>query len=190
MNQLPCDDQTAALLASVRGGDESAFAVLLDSYAPLLNSLSSSLGASSEAQDELMQEARFALYRAALSYREGGVTFGLYAKICVRNALVSRLRKAEREVALCSLDHLSDSLMPQDGGDALDSLLRDESFRELCSRIAELLSPYERRVFVLYASGLSLKEVAHELGKAQKSVRNALDRCLSKLRHTEWRAPR
>ena len=81
MNQLPSEDHQAALIASVRRGDETAFAALLDRYAPLLQSLVFAFDSLSVDGDELMQEARFALYRAAISYREGGVTFGLYAKI-------------------------------------------------------------------------------------------------------------
>ncbi len=189
MNHLPSEDCPAALIASVRRGDETAFAALLDRYAPLLQSLVSAFDLASIGSDELMQEARFALYRAAVSYRAGGVTFGLYAKICIRNQLVSRLRREGREKPLLSLDRFGLELVSDTVGDALDLLLSDESFRELCEKIARILSPYENRVFRLYASGLSVAEIAAELGETLKSVRNALDRCLSKLRRTEWQIP-
>ena len=189
MNQLPSEDHQAALIASVRRGDETAFAALLDRYAPLLQSLVFAFDSLSVDGDELMQEARFALYRAAISYREGGVTFGLYAKICVRNQLVSRLRREQREKKHFSLDAMPLEPPSDADVDALDFLLRDESFRELCSQIARVLSPYEYRVFELYASGLSVAEIAPELGKTVKSVQNALGRCLSKLRGTQWQIP-
>ena len=186
MNQLPSEDCLAALTASVQRGDEAAFAQLLDRYAPLLQSLVSVFETPSIDADELMQEARFALYRAALSYREGGVTFGLYAKICVRNQLVSRLRREMREKRVCSLDRVAHELVSDESVDALDFLLSDESFRLMRERIARILSPYENRVFELYASGLSVAEISVRLGGKVKSVRNALDRCLSKLRRAEW----
>jgi RNA polymerase sporulation-specific sigma factor len=189
MNQLPSEDRLVALIASVRMGDEAAFAVLLDRYAPLLQSLVSAFDSLLIGADELMQEARFALYRAAISYREGGVTFGLYAKICVRNQLVSRLRREQKEKRHFSLDALPRELPSDSDVDALDFLLRDESFCELCRQIARVLSPYEYRVFELYASGLSVAEIASELEKPRKSVQNALVRCLSKLRRAEWQIP-
>jgi RNA polymerase sigma factor (sigma-70 family) len=189
MNHLPSEDCPTAMIASVRRGDEAAFAALLDRYAPLLQSLVSAFESSTVGADELMQEARFALYRAAISYREGGVTFGLYAKICVRNQLVSRLRREQRERPLLSLDRFGHELASDTAVDALDFLLSDESFRELCEQISRILSPYENRVFGLYASGLSVAEIASELGESGKSVRNALDRCLSKLRRCEWQIP-
>ena len=189
MNHLPRDEYSAALLASVRRGDETAFAALLDRYAPLLQSLVSAFDEPSIGSDELMQEARFAFYRAAVSYREGGVTFGLFAKICVRNHLVSRLRRSKREKTAFSFEQLCRDLPSDDADDALDFLLSDESFRELCEQIARILSPYENRVFQLYARGLSVAEIASELGGTVKSVRNALDRSLAKLRRTEWRLP-
>lgn len=189
MNHLPSEDCITALIASVRCGDETAFAELLDRYLPLLQSLASAFDSSRVGFDELLQEARFALYRAAISYREGGVTFGLYAKICVRNQLVSRLRREQKEKDVLSLDRFASELANEASDNALDFLLSDESFRELCEQISRILSPYENRVFGRYASGLSVAEIAGELGQTEKSVRNALDRCLSKLRRSEWQIP-
>ncbi len=189
MNHLPSDDYPAALIASVRRGDEEAFAVLLDRYAPLLQSLVSAFDSPSIGFDELMQEARFALYCAAIDYRDGGVTFGLYAKICIRNRLVSRLRREQKERRVFSLERFRRELPSDDAADALDFLLSDESFRMLCEEIARILSPYENRVFRLYASGLSVAEIASELGVAGKSVRNALDRSFVKLRRGDWQIP-
>ena len=49
-------------------------------------------------EEDLRQCAALALFKAAQTYDEGKkVSFGLYAKICVNNALISTLRKYKTE---------------------------------------------------------------------------------------------
>ena len=45
-----------------------------------------------------------------------------------------------------------------------------------------MLSPYEKKVFELYVAGMSVKEIAHELGKSEKSSANAVFRIKSKIK--------
>ncbi len=185
MNRNRRSEHPAHLVAAVREGDEAAFAALLDLYAPLLTSLVSTFRLDGQMRaEELMQEARYALYRAALSYREGGVTFGLYAKICVRNALIAGSRRSRREERPCSLDDpaLDRGAIGEESGDALDALIHAEALEELWRRAARVLSSYEWRVFSAYAAGSSVEEIAFAIGRDAKSVRNALDRALAKLR--------
>ena len=86
------------ILDKFQAGDEGAFELLLGEYRPLVESqVKSAVRKSPELSaeyDELMQEAGMALYAAAKKYRKSAeVTFGLYAKICVRNRIVSFVRK-------------------------------------------------------------------------------------------------
>ena len=85
-------------IAAVKNGDRAAFEELLVSYEPMILSEVTKLllkaSDFSDEAEELRQEGRLALYDAAIGYKENGeVTFGLYAKICVHNRLVSYLRK-------------------------------------------------------------------------------------------------
>ena len=186
MNQNRQSEHPAHLIAAVREGDEVAFAALLELYAPLLAALVSAFRSDGRMREELMQEARYALYRAALSYREGGVTFGLYAKICVRNALIAGKRRSGREEPPCSLDDpaLELGAIGAESGDVLDALIHAEALEALWKRATRVQSPYEWRVFSAYAAGSSVEEIAAMLGRDAKSVRNALSRALAKLRDT------
>ena len=178
-------EHPAPLIAAVRSGDEKAFSLLLEQYAPLLSSLVSIYSVGGVSPEEMMQEARFALYRATLSYREGGVTFGLFAKICVRNALIAlgrRVRRAELPRLFSELSSVQEQLGADVGEDALDALIHREALEELYGLAVRVLSPYEARVFRLYAGGSLIEEIAAGLSREVKSVRNALDRALAKLR--------
>ena len=130
---------------------------------------------------ELSQEARFALYRAACTYKSSeAVTFGLYARICVRNALISFLRRRALPagVSLCSMDAL---LLP-DERDPVGALVEAESLSELTEEIKAALSSYEHRVFELLVTGEKTAAIAETLGKSEKSVSNAVFRIQTKLR--------
>ncbi len=132
-----------------------------------------------------MQEAALALYRAALRYEEGEVTFGAYARVCIANALISLLRKAQ--VGHYSLDEmkergtLSRYIEPGDE-DLSNRLIENEEAADLHKRAKALLSPYEAVVFEYYMKGYSPQQIAKALGREEKSVANAVSRMQSKLR--------
>ncbi len=169
------------LITAVRAGDSVAFEALLNEYRPLLIASVTAFRGSSASHDELMQEARYALFRAALSYSGGGVSFGLYAKICIRNALVSVMRREGAE-SLLSLDGEGADTMLADGFDMVDDLIRSETVDLLQKEVCRVLSAYEREVFLLYARGYSAREIAASLRKGEKSVQNALSRIFGKVR--------
>ena len=115
---------------------------------------------------------------------QDAVDFGLYAKICLRNGLVSEWRnlQARRRVAALPLD---DDLVedPASGGEDLSArLVEDESFRQLCRTIREHLSEFENRVWWPYVTGASVSEIARDLGRDERSVHNAIYRIRRKLR--------
>ena len=72
-----------------------SFDEIMEEYEPLLRSTAASFSDKTGlSRDEVYQTASLALHRAYLTYTDGrGVTFGLYAKICVRNACISEQRR-------------------------------------------------------------------------------------------------
>ncbi len=180
------DTDTLALLADVRAGVRGAFSELYDKYKPLLHECVSSFyvryfGTREEDLSELEQEGCIALYRAALTYHEGHhTTFGLYAKICMRNRFVSYLRRYDRDSAANAVT--SDIFTAQGGLDPAEQMERRESYAALLSRFTAMLSPLEVRVFSMCHTGSSRKEMAQKLGITEKSIDNALCRVRKKLR--------
>lgn len=175
------------LLERVRKGEEAsdAFSQLCDRFSPMLVSMVNRFsGGACEADfAELAQEARFALFRAAQSYdlKNGAVTFGLYARVCIRNALVSYCRKSSRNLPVCSIDELDEVLLPQNE-EPLGALIAAERLDAMYRKVGEVLSSFEHRVFDLYMEEESISAIAQKLGKSEKSVSNAVYRILTKLR--------
>ena len=85
------------LIQRVREGDQQAFLILLERYKPLLKSLVSKFQNDEftrSFEEDMLQEATVVFYNAILTYdyNQTDVEFGLYARICISNALVSQMR--------------------------------------------------------------------------------------------------
>ena len=177
--------EVAKLLARVKKGSSDAFAKLSERYKPLLESevarYISSLGDAD--LDDLRQGALVALYHAALSYREDhGVTFGLYAKICIVNGIADALRFLGKKTADVSMDTLTDDDLSGGDENPQDLILDKEGFAIALGKVRAVLSDLEYRIFELYLGGYSYAEISKQIGRPEKSVDNALRRVKEKLK--------
>ena len=184
--------ETKERIRQIRLGDQAAFLALSEQYEPLLDRMSVRYASlSGEMSDEektkdFRQEAEVALYKAAMTFdlEQEKVTFGLYAKICIRNALISALRSERGEMRFGKGKPAegTDERLTSENGDPQETVLGREKKRELMARAAEDLSPYEYRVFLGRSEGKKVPEIARETGRSVRSVHNALYRLRSKLR--------
>ena len=167
-------------LLAVKKGDDPAFSSLCEDYGALIESMTQSFLESCPDmdKDDLRQEARMALYRAAMRFSldQDGVTFGLYAKICIRNKLISVRRKYTTQSKLKTKRNAEAVAVLVDVTPSTPrrTLLTEEAML--------LLSPFEQKVFALYAQKCSYSEIARTLSRSEKSIDNAIYRIKSKLR--------
>ena len=180
------------LLEIVRNGAQNAsaqeaFASLLSRYSPLIESLVSKFSDGDSvytSKDDLRQEATVVFYNSILTYdmEQNDVEFGLYAKICIYNALVSHMRMMKRSVAETLTDSPPESLFPHDDDDPSSKILEQEKIKALYSIIRKNLSDLEYRVWQMYMSGRTASEIAALISKDEKSVSNTIYRIRKKLR--------
>ena len=179
------DAEVNRLIDEYRRDNELAFDRLAELYRPMLLASVASYGdalAEVYDSDDLMQYALIALSKAALTYNasQSKVSFGLYAKVCVNNSMISRARfVARRRVNLLPIENF---LSLADTADVSDGVVDRESAQALENLMTENLSKLEYDVLRLYASGLSSAEIATRLSKAQRSVDNAIFRARKKLK--------
>lgn len=172
-------------LGSEKNGEKTAFEELLGRYEPLILSEVTKVIAkcpdlSGEAE-EMRQEGRLALFDARASFTEGeGVTFGLYAKVCVHNRLISYLRKflsrKRRE------EHAAAELTEKGASAAEELAVAYEESERLRRFVSSSLTALEQKVLLLYIEKKSYKEIAEILGRDEKAVDNALSRAKSKIK--------
>lgn len=183
-------NEVLRLIEQVRNAEfderQTAFERLLQRYEPLIISLvqrycEDPLGA---IREDLRQEATVAFYHSILAYDtdQTDVEFGLYAKICISNTLVSQLRKFKRRATEPLADTERDNFFLHDFEDPTESILEQERAEALCLVIRNNLSPFEYRVWQYYISGRTAREIAAMTGKDEKAISNAIYRIRKKLR--------
>ena len=183
------DQELLEMISGVKAGRNENFELLKSRYKPLLNDMAKSFeGSGAGSKDDLLEEAESALLKAAISFdiEKEGITFGLYAKICVRNALISARRrsaaKKRREAGGAKKQEFKRARVLESFGNM--------SADEILGRIESSLSPYERRVFEVYFSGRSAKETAEILSSSERSVNNAVYRIRTKAKGLSELAPK
>ena len=182
------NDVLIGLINAAKDGDQSAFEALLEQYTPLIDSMTDRFGGagrSPQDREDLRQEAVLCFYRAMMRFdtKQEQVQFGLYAKECIRNGLISSLRvlKKHEHVLLWDGDTPLDTATEADG-DPAAGILENEAYVEVSKQICNALSPYENRIWWLFLAGRTAKEIAKLTEKDERSVQNAIYRIRKKLR--------
>lgn len=172
-----------------REGSLDALDFLKNKYHPLIESQVSRAYAdymSNQDREDLYEEAVSAFVNAVCNYNcdESQVEFGLYAKVCISNRLITFIRKYNSGGArgVASLDEISQFISEEGQTDPLQQVIEDEKIKALVDRIQSNLSAYEASVWWLYTSGLSAKAIAEKVGSDVRSVNNAIYRIRKKLR--------
>ena len=168
------------LIIRCRAGDNEAFEELVELYRPMIDS---SIRRFFLDVDESFSEACMGFYRAVSSYSldQSEVTFGLYAKICIERCIIDMLRREGRDLSgYIDSDVDVDKIAVSDG---IQSMLEHREqmahFIEVAGRV---LSGFEYDVYRLWMLGYKTADIAATLKTTAKSVDNAKNRVLSKLR--------
>lgn len=173
------DSNVNDLIIAVRAGDDNAFSTLAEKYSPMMLSLVGRFsGQPGVTEGELKSDALAALLRAAFSYdvTQVNVSFGLYARICIYNALVDLAKKGRVDVGEVDVERVAVNSGIQ------FRLEKEESILALKTLAGQVLSEYEYQVFSLTLAGYKPADIAKELKKSVKSVDNAKARMLKALR--------
>lgn len=178
-------DEVIQLIINVRNNNDNAFETLCNKYKALIDSMvkkysdvypDNSIGAG--VKDDFSQEAKLAFYNACLKYNieNQNVTFGAFAKTCIRNRLISCLRRAgsKKRKKSSAEEKMVESMQ--------DIIVKREIEKRLLALAEDNLSKYELRIFRMYLQGVKIKEISVKVGKDVKSVNNAIFRIRTKLK--------
>lgn len=178
------------ILLRAKAGNNAAFSELVEMYSPLINSMVDHVLCEARQYnldpEDLRQEAVIALYGAVKAYNTGqkDVTFGLFAKICIRNRLISMLRnhrgRTESETPENDADLTAG--ISEHTNNPEQYIIDRENYERLTKVIDESLTDYEKSVFKLFILDKSYREIAALLGRDVKSVDNAVCRIKKKLK--------
>ena len=168
------------LILRCRDRDDEAFDELVRRYTPLMRKVITGFDQTAYEYSELFSEACVALHIAAgrFDLEQSEVTFGLYARICIRNRIVDLIRVAESDPDISERD--VEGLSYESN---LERRLEErEIFNNLLLSAKDLLSDYEYRVLLLHIQGYKTAAIASMLSRSAKSVDNAKSRLFRRLR--------
>ena len=177
------------LILKAQSGEDGAFSALKDIYRPLIEASARKFCTdqmSEQDREDILQEALVHFCNAICSYNceSGGVEFGLYAKICVENGLVSFIRVYNRQNRLRAVsleERTTDNVFDCDC-DVLETIAMRERTAVLVRQINKRLSKFENKIWWMYVAGLSVSAIADAVGAERKSVSNAIYRIRKKLK--------
>ena len=179
-------DNNIELILQARLGSSDAFERLCEQYKMLIDSMSRKYfgmcATEYSAFDDFLQEANVAFYNAIVKYdiETQRVTFGAFAKVCIRNKLISCVRRQNSKKR-----HKGEEVAGTENNWSLqDTVVQRELGEKLISAAESALSSYEKRIFTFYLEGRRAKEISSVLGKSEKSINNAIYRIRSKLKRT------
>ena len=176
------NDKIEPLIIRCRAGDDEAFEELVTMYRPMIDSV---IRRFSLNVDETFSEACMGFYRAVSSYslEQSEVTFGLYSKICVERCIINMIRREGRDPAgYIDSDVDVDKIAVSDGIQAM--LEHREQMAHFLKIARSTLSDFEYEVYRLWMLGYKTADIADSLGTSAKSVDNAKNRMLAKLRRS------
>lgn len=183
------------LQSTAAQGDYTAEAALLERYSRQVRICARPFFLAGGDSEDLTQEGMLGLLAAIRRYDpQCGASFKTFAQRCIRNRILSAVKSASRK----KHDPLND-------GVSLEVILSDESntqtavYSEAFRRIPEeqvlareseiefyttfsrCLSHFEQLVLTYYLQGLSYREISERVGRAEKSIDNAVQRIRRKL---------
>lgn len=172
----------AEIWTLAKNGDRDGEEELIERYTSLVRMIARPLFLTGGDSEDLIQEGMLGLLSAVRSFDPEGASFRTYAEHCIRNRMLSAIKKAETlknrplndSVPIDSAENLASD------GDIEEYLIQRERLSETESA-AEGLSQFEREVLSLYLGGMSYAGIAEETSRSVKSIDNAVQRIRRKL---------
>ncbi len=174
------------LVALWRENDGGAVKELSLRYSKVSKAIASKFSFSPEEIADLSQEGMIGFLSAVYTYSENGkASFLTYAYGCIRNSIISVVRKSTSQKRVPEKLITSLQLLPNEAAvteTPEEILIRERSIKHITSLIEELLTENEKKVLKLYLSGMSYNEIGEETSLSPKAVDSTLQRGRKKLR--------
>jgi len=168
----------------IQQGDFESFAPLVRAYQEWISWKAKGLQGAEDPED-LIQEGYMGLFLAAKSYRwDKGVPFQGYARVCIKNHMISAIRRDRGKETIPPQRRISLTAEPilDEGQNPESAMELKQDFQQLISDIQENFSDLEYRVLRIRLSNLCRMQIPVETGISLRSYDNALLRVRKKLR--------
>ena len=174
-------EEESLLIEAAKNGSERAFESLVKIYKRILEYHIRQIDPNGNNHDDLFQEGLIGLLKAVRSYDGKSASFATFASSCIRNSIISGVRKYSSQTSktlTVNDSELKNETAPSAEQEHFDSV----NAKFLYDKVYEALSPFERIVFEMYLSDIPYESIAFVTGKDVKSISNAVFRIRTKLK--------
>mgnify|MGYP000172798954 CR=1 FL=1 len=179
------EEKIAGLLTLAQQGDKDAVSKLVDMALPIVEAQARSFSGNGFEFADLSQEGMIGVLCAIGTYnKDAGASFKTYLNICVKNRLLSVIRKrSEKSVFFDKAISLSTDDSEMATSQSLEEqLIGEDGYKRIFEFIDSELSKKERETLLLFISGLSYEKIADKTGATVKAVDGTLQRARKKLK--------
>ena len=154
--------------------DKKAVSELIVRYLRTVHFLASRY--SGDIYEDLVQEGFVGLLKAVNTYRpDENVKFSTYANVCVKNKIVSSLKKNSLINGVEFTDEMAEDLFSSVMTRSPENIIiENERMDEVYKKITSALSEQEWKVFQLFLTGMAYNQMALNLGVTVKSGDSAM----------------
>lgn len=179
------------LIFRLRQGETDISDYLMEKYKEFVRKKARTMFLIGGETDDLIQEGMIGLFKAIQNYQpDRDTSFRTFANLCIDRQLCSAVQYSNRQKHLplnsyvsLSDENESEHLEGSWSEDPETIMIDQESVRNLELEIAKALSPMENKVLNYYLRGYGYVKIAEIMGKAPKSIDNALQRIRGKVRN-------
>lgn len=189
------------LIIKLRDGEVPVTDFIMEKYKNLVRKKAESMYILGADREDLIQEGMIGLFKAVRDYDSGrDASFYTFADLCICRQMYSAIQSAGRKKneplnTYVSFnqgeeENLEGNSLLQTGNEDMNPesvVLNKENLRLLKESIKKELSGFEKQVFDLFLTGENYVQIAHILGKDEKSTDNALQRIKLKVRKLIYR---
>lgn len=192
--QLMLDEE---IVEDAKKGDAEALEYLIYKYKNFVKAKARSYFLIGADHEDIVQEGMIGLYKAIRDYRQDKLSsFRAFAELCITRQIITAIKTATRQkhIPLNSYISLNKPVYDEESdrtlmdviseakvSDPEELIISREEFKNIESKINELLSDLEQEVLISYLQGKSYQEIAVDLDRHVKSIDNALQRVKRKL---------
>lgn len=184
------------LINVIKSGDELALNCLISRYKELVNMKVGKYFIIGAEREDIIQEGLIGLYKAIRSYSaDKQNSFKTFANMCIERQLITAIKTSNRQkhIPLNSYLSLNSAAYEDDDEttlfekidlnqieDPLDTITKQEYYKNVESIINKNLSDFEKQVLNRYMQGDSYVQIAEKLEAPVKSIDNAIQRIRKK----------
>ena len=193
-----CNLSDEEIIEMIHNGNDEALTYILDKYKELVNMKVSKYFIVGAEKEDTVQEGMIGLFKAIKSFDKNKQnSFKSFANICIERQLITPIKSSNRQKHMPLNSYLSLNTSAYENNDddsvelletfdsktiedPLDTIMKQEYYKEVEDAINKNLSKFEKQVLNRFLKGESYIKIAEKLDSPVKSVDNAIQRIRKK----------